>query len=129
MRDPRDRQDLACLGLMVLVYGLVVGPVVHAVVEHGGHAHGTSEQPHGHAHPHGEDPPGHEHGPAKDSREQGAGHHHPLGSVEHLQAVAVWSAAVLAPVVRWVRLPAKVFHGPLRRPGAPARLTAMPQGP
>lgn len=31
-----DRRDLASLGLMVLVYGLAVAPVLHAVVGHGG---------------------------------------------------------------------------------------------
>ncbi len=129
--DPRDRRDLACLGLMVLVYGLVVGPVVHAVVEHGdweprGHGH---SHPHEHSHPHGRearDEGGHTH---EEEAPAGAGHTHAWGSVEHLRAVAVTKSAVLAPVVWWIRLEEESFHGPLRKPGAPHRLSAMPQGP
>jgi hypothetical protein len=36
MRNFHDRRDLACLGLTVLVYGLVVAPVLHAAVDHAG---------------------------------------------------------------------------------------------
>ncbi|RYZ46776.1 MAG: hypothetical protein EOO72_01225 [Myxococcaceae bacterium] len=52
MWDSRDRRDLACLGLMVLVYGLAVAPVLHAVVGHGvgrsghTHAHGPASHVH-----------------------------------------------------------------------------------
>ncbi len=119
---------------MVLVYGLAVAPVIHAVVAHGGgmgtaHAHAYAHA-HGHAHTHGHvhalsSERGHEHGPSvKDP-----GHQHPTGSVEHLLAVAVAKASVLTPVVRWVPLRWEIFRGSLRLPGEPLRPTAMPQGP
>jgi hypothetical protein len=140
VRDVRDRRDLACLGLTVLVYGLVVAPVLHAVEEHAGglalpaaaqgwldhqkpaepapeHVH--SHEVAGHGHPHE-----HPHEPGK-----GHPHRHLLGSVEHLQAVAVTRAVVLAPVVWWVPLRAAVPRSPERVAGAPLRPTAMPQGP
>ncbi|WP_225414558.1 hypothetical protein [Stigmatella hybrida] len=136
MLAPRDRRDLACLGLMVLVYGLAGAPVLHAVVDHagglgGGHApaaHHThrpgSLEAAGHAH---EDAG--EHGHAHPDEDAGHPHQHAPGAVEHLQAVAVAHAAVLAPVVWWVTLTPAVFLGPRRLPGALPRLTAMPQGP
>lgn len=140
MRDVRDRRDLACLGLTVLVYGLVVAPVLHAVEEHAGGlelpaaAQGwldhqklaepaplpvSSREVAGHGHSHG-----HTHEPGK-----GHSHQHALGSVEHLRAVAVASPVVLAPVVWWVALRAEVPRSPERVSIAPLRLTAMPQGP
>ncbi len=51
--NPDDRRDLACLGLMVLVYGLAVAPVLHAVVEHGGGGHHHLAHVHGRSHSHG----------------------------------------------------------------------------
>ncbi|GHH02382.1 hypothetical protein [Comamonas sp. JC664] len=53
MLNPHDRRDLACLGLMVLVYGLAVAPVLHAVVEHGGGGHHHLAHVHGRPHSHG----------------------------------------------------------------------------
>ncbi|WNG45950.1 hypothetical protein F0U60_18895 [Archangium minus] len=128
--DPRDRRDLACLGLMVLVYGLAVAPVIHAVVAHGGGMGTAHERAHAYAHAHGHahahaGEQGHEQEPSV----RDPGHQHPVGSVEHLLAVAVTKASVLAPVVRWHPLRQEVFRGPLRLPGVPLRLTAMPQGP
>ncbi|QSQ21668.1 hypothetical protein JY651_42005 [Pyxidicoccus parkwayensis] len=130
MLNRDDRRDLACLGLMVLVYGLAVAPVVHAVVGHGGggarhvHVHARGEQAHSHG-PERDVPDGHApgkgHGPG--------GHQHLTGSVEHLHAVAASWAVVDAPrvpVLSWV---AEVLRGPSRAPGAAPRLTAMPQGP
>jgi ABC-type Zn2+ transport system substrate-binding protein/surface adhesin len=134
---------------MVLVYGLVVAPVMHAVVDHdeaseqpvaarGWVEHAdTAERAHEHAngvaedagHTHGARSHGHEHGPGEKPGKKGPGHEHQWGSVEHLQAVALSSVAVLAPTVRWVALPREAFHGPLRRPGEQVRPTAMPQGP
>jgi hypothetical protein len=137
--DPRDRQDLACLGLMVLVYGLAAAPVLHAVVDHAGglgrgtggvHSHTARAHGHGHSHPRGAEHPeaaGHRHD--GEDEDKGHPHEHAPGSVEHLRAVAVAHAAVLAPVVWWVTLPQAVFLGPRRLPGAPPRPTAMPQGP
>jgi hypothetical protein len=124
--DPRDRRDLACLGLMVLVYGLAGAPVLHAVVEHAGGLGGGHPAAHAHVHTH-EDPgePGHAH-PDEDP---GHPHQHAPGAVEHLQAIAVTHAAVLAPIVWWFTLKPAVFLGPRRLPGALLRLTAMPQGP
>lgn len=127
---------------MVLVYGLVVAPVVHALVDHAGQPWqlaaglmGARDQAHGHSHWHegagaAQSGPAHaEQGPAEGHEDKEPGHRHGVGSVEHLGAVAVAHAVVLAPVVRWVRLVEAEFHGPLRRPGEPVRLTAMPQGP
>jgi ABC-type nickel/cobalt efflux system permease component RcnA len=138
MRHPHDRRDLACFGLTVLVYGLVVAPVLHAAVDHAGGlelptgaqawlAH-QRPQAHEHGHDHGGAGHGHEHEPA---HEHGKGHphRHLWGSVEHLQAVAMSSVVVLAPMVGWVPLRAEGFHRPEWAPVAPLRLTAMPQGP
>ncbi|WNG55123.1 hypothetical protein F0U59_10280 [Archangium gephyra] len=128
MLDSHDRRDLACLGLMVLVYGLALAPVLHATVGHGGGWGGA----HGHSHVHAE---GHSHAPhAEQDHERGPllrahGHQHLAGSVEHLLAVAVAKTHVFAPVTRWVPIRWVVFRGPSRLPGDPPRPTAMPQGP
>lgn len=150
---PQDRRDVACLGLMVLVYGLVLGPVLHATVDHAGGlelpeasqgwaGHHDPAQAHGHSH---EDEPGaaedsehthavaghghgHEHGHSH-SHGKGRPHQHPWGAVEHLQAVALSHAVVLAPVVEWVLLRAAAVQRPVWVQVAPLRLTAMPQGP
>ena len=111
--DRHDRRDLACLGLMVLVYGLALAPVLHVAVGHG----------HGHRHAHAR-----VHAP-DDVTLKAAGHEHPVGSVEHLLALAVAKVHVWAPTVWWVPLRWDVLPGPLRLPGATPRLTAMPQGP
>jgi hypothetical protein len=137
-RPPHDRRDLACLGLTVLVYGLVVAPVLHAAVDHAGGlelpsgARGwlTHQQPRGHEHGHSHEAAGHghEHGSPHDHG-KGTPHQHSWGSVEHLQAVATSCAVVLAPVVGWVPLRVERIHRPERAPVAPLRPTAMPQGP
>ncbi|WP_224369187.1 hypothetical protein [Hyalangium versicolor] len=141
MKDFQDRRDLACLGLTVLVYGLVVAPVLHAVEGHEGrweapaaargwldhqrHAEPAHEYSHEHSHEAGRGHEhGHKHGPGK-----GRPHQHLWGSVEHLQAVAVARAAVLAPVVWWVPLRVEVPRSPEWVSVAPQRRTAMPQGP
>jgi hypothetical protein len=151
MRHPHDRRDLACLGLTVLVYGLVVAPVLHAAVDHAGglnlsagaqrwlthqlppvHEHGHSHEGAQGAeksrHSHEVASHGHEH---RSTPEQGKGHphRHSWGSVEHLQAVAMSCAVVLAPMVGWVPLRVEGLHRPEWAPVAPLRLTAMPQGP
>ncbi|WNZ62127.1 hypothetical protein QEG98_41005 [Myxococcus sp. MxC21-1] len=137
MLNPHDRRDLASLGLMVLVYGLVVAPVLHAVVEHGdgGHHHSHAHShPHGRAHAHGA---GNEHAhrgdegagePAPDG-ERKSEHEHLTGSVEHLQAVALTWAVMKLPRVREVSWLAELQRGPTRVPGSAVRPTAMPQGP
>ncbi|NVJ09554.1 hypothetical protein HUW63_30555 [Myxococcus sp. AM001] len=135
--NPHDRRDLASLGLMVLVYGLVVAPVLHAVVEHGdgGHHHSHAHaHPHGRAHAHGarseHAQPGDEGaGDAAPAGERKRGHAHLTGSVEHLQAVALAWAVMKLPRVREVSWLAEVQRGPARPPGAAVRPTAMPQGP
>ena len=119
---------------MVLVYGLVVAPVLHAVVEHGdgGHHH-----PHAHSHPHGR---AHAHGAGNEHAHRGdegegedgerkRGHEHLTGSVEHLQAVALAWAVMKLPRVREVSWLAELQQGPTRVPGSAVRPTAMPQGP
>ncbi|WP_426755942.1 hypothetical protein [Myxococcus sp. Y35] len=144
MLNPHDRRDLACLGLMVLVYGLAVAPVLHAVVEHGGGGH---HHHHGHARTHshgthGEDTADHARraeessraghddagAPARDG-EHKSGHEHLTGSVEHLHAVAVAWAVMKLPRVREVSWLAEAQCGPERVPGSALRPTAMPQGP
>ncbi|WP_224247579.1 hypothetical protein [Hyalangium gracile] len=144
MRDIRDQRDLARLGLMVLVYGLVVAPVLHAVEGHAGGwklpatsqgwldhqrtsapRHEREAAGHEHGHEHGDahgDAAGHEPG-------KGHAHRHQLGSVEHLTAVAVARAVVLAPQVWWLPLRAEVTRSPEWVSVAPLRPTAMPQGP
>ena len=115
---------------MVLVYGLAVAPVLHAVVGHGSgraataaraHAHGDVEHTHA-EHSHGGDAdPSHGKGPGQ--------HEHAPGSVEHLWTLAEARAEVLAPAPRWVALSTGVDDAPLRLPGARLRLTEQPQGP
>ncbi|MET0405818.1 MAG: hypothetical protein ABW123_25580 [Cystobacter sp.] len=111
MLDPRDRRDLACLGLVVLVYGLALAPVLHVAIGHG-HAHAQQTR-------------GHQQEPVL----RAEGHHHPVGSVEHLLALAVARPGLWAPVVRWTPLFWEITQGPLRLPGETLRPTAMPQGP
>jgi hypothetical protein len=116
--DPRDRRDLACLGLVVLVYGLALAPVLHAAWGHGhshsrGSAHASLEAR------------SHEREPALSA----VGHQHPAGSVEHLLALAVARVSVGSPVVRWTPPRWEVIRGPSRLPGETPRPTAMPQGP
>lgn len=115
---------------MVLVYGLAVAPVVHAVVGHGGvphvHVHDSAEREHAHSR-----------GPRRDVPEDGVpgkghgpgGHQHAAGAVEHLQAVAASWAVVEAPRVRLVSWWVDVVRGPSREFSSAPRLTAMPQGP
>ncbi|MCP3062591.1 hypothetical protein LXT21_27775 [Myxococcus sp. K38C18041901] len=135
MLNPHDRRDLASLGLMVLVYGLAVAPVLHAVVGHAGHIGGT-----GSVHSHGGQAHSHEAAderglapkPTNQSPEAGHGpdgHKHLTGSVEHLSVVATTWVVALVPVVRWVSWKHESVHAPTRLPGVPPRPTAMPQGP
>lgn len=123
---------------MVLVYGLAVAPVLHAVVGHGGEARIAHA---GHVHEgasHRHDGPGaeghleHEHGAAHPGDGHGKGpgqHEHAPGSVEHLWALAVAKAEVLPPVPVWVALREVLHRAPTGLPGARLRPTAMPQGP
>ncbi|MFB1484368.1 hypothetical protein [Corallococcus sp. RDP092CA] len=136
MWDPRDRRDLACLGLWVLVYGLAVAPVLHAVVGHGGglgphgHEHGAST--HVHRTPCGDArsscSPESEHGqPA--GKKQGHGHQHLTGSVEHLLAVAASWTVFVPPKPRWVSWRVESARAPGWSPGQQLRSAAMPQAP
>lgn len=116
---------------MVVVYGLVLGPVLHVVADHAGalelpeasqewvghpdsmravDGHGHE---HGHSHPHGKGHP----------------HRHAWGAVEHLQAVALTHPLWVLPRVFWDRLHAVAAPHHEGSPAAPLRLTAMPQGP
>ncbi|NVJ21658.1 MULTISPECIES: hypothetical protein [Myxococcus] len=139
MLNPHDRRDLASLGLMVLVYGLAVAPVLHAVVGHAGGLGGSA-----HVHRHGGKAHSHEARAEtsslspeqprktdgqKNERHGQEGHKHLTGSVEHLSAVATTWAVVHVPVVRWVSWTTEVARGPAVAPGASPRPTAMPQGP
>jgi hypothetical protein len=145
-----DRRDLGWLGLLVAVYGLACAPVLHALYGHGGarptsatslargwvsHARADSREPPPPElpAPHDERQP-HSHGPADKSGhdEHGgtpAGHTHGVGSVEHLQAVALPSLALPPLLVLWLEAGTRHLGEERPRPGAPLRPTAMPQGP
>ncbi len=124
MRDNRDRRDLASLGLVVLVYGLVAAPVLHALGDHAGgwelpaSAQGWVE----HQRPSEQHPHPHEHG-------HGHSHRHLPGSVEHLQAVMVAQSVVLAPAAWWLPLGVQEPHSPEWVAVAPLPRPEMPQGP
>ncbi|WP_244238907.1 hypothetical protein [Corallococcus carmarthensis] len=135
MWDSRDRRDLAFLGLWVLVYGLAVAPVLHAVVGHGGglgrHAHEHGAASHVHRTPGTCDaakaPCKAE--PEADGAKQGHGHQHLTGSVEHLLAVAASWTVFVPPKLRGVSWRVEAARGPEWSPGQRLRSAAMPQGP
>jgi hypothetical protein len=131
--DSRDRRDLAFLGLWVLVYGLAVAPVLHAVVGHGGglgghgHVHGPGSHVHAKA---GEAPePSEAAKHAPEGQKQGHGHEHLTGSVEHLLAVAASWTVFPPPKLHWVSWSMEQAREPVGSPGQRLRSTAMPQGP
>jgi hypothetical protein len=114
---------------MVLVYGLAVAPVLHAVVGHGGGLGGPTR-----AHVHEGGPGTHTHAPeqaeapGKDASKK-HGHRHGAGSVEHLLAVAASWTVVLPPRPRWVSWWVEAQRAPELHPVKPLRSTAVPQGP
>jgi len=146
---------MAYLGLMVVVYGLVLAPVLHATVEHSGglelpeaaqewvghpgstRAHGAASEheasgPEDSGHTHSVAGHGHEHGPGHGhSHRHGKGqpHRHAWGAVEHLQAVALSPLVLLLPGLAWELLRVVAVQRHQWVPVAPLRLTAMPQGP
>jgi hypothetical protein len=86
----RSRPELALYGLTVLLLGLVVAPLVHLGVVHGGAAgHGWH-----HAAAHHDESVPHHHPSEEAPTEE---HQHPPNSIEHLAFCAVESAAVVAP--------------------------------
>lgn len=124
------------MGLTVLVYGLVVSPLLHAVFQHGPersfsaaevawitHERGPSpDAPHDESKPHSHDVPGKRHS-------HGTPHQHGEGSVEHLR-VAVSPAVAFTVVLAPVGVLAWNIPGDERsREGQPERLSSMPQGP
>ena len=146
MLTREDRRDLGWLGLLVAVYGLAFAPVLHAVFGHGGappsptrvvqgwvtHQRADAQEPpppefpapHDESRPHPHDPAGeHGHGGTP------AGHTHGAGSVEHLHAVALPSAALPRVLVSWLEAGPRLLGQERPRPGGPLRPTAMPQGP
>ncbi len=146
MLTREDRRDLGWLGLVVAVYGLAFAPVLHAVYGHGGaqpspsravrgwvtHQRASPQEPpppefpapHDERKPHSHDPAGkHGHGGTP------TGHTHGAGSVEHLHAVALPSAALPCLKVSWVDAGLRVLGQERPCPGEPLRPTAMPQGP
>lgn len=133
MLTREDRRDLGWLGLWVAVYGLAFAPVLHAVYGHGGAFRGAppdAEVLQFHA-PHDESRP-HSHGPSGEHGEhppKSAGHTHGIGSVEHLQAVALPSLALPPLLVFWVHLGTRHLGEERAQPGEPLRPTAMPQAP
>lgn len=131
-----DRHDLGLLALFVAVYGLAFAPLVHAIYGHGARPGPTtaalgwvthqsgSPAPHDERVPHSHGPGGkHEHGTAP------TGHSHGVGSVEHLQALAVVTPGLPCPGVFWVALRRVLLGSERPRQGEPLPLTAMPQGP
>ncbi|PTL78320.1 hypothetical protein [Vitiosangium sp. GDMCC 1.1324] len=149
MLRQEDRRDLGWLGLLVAVYGLACAPVLHAVYGHGGadplssapSARGWITHQRAESHeppppelptPHDESKP-HSHGPAgRSGHEHGttpAGHTHGVGSVEHLQAVALPALALPRLLVLWFEAGTRHLGQALPRKGEPLRQTAMPQGP
>ncbi|QRK07619.1 hypothetical protein JQX13_47805 [Archangium violaceum] len=147
MLTREDRRDLGWLGLWVAVFGLAFAPVLHAIYGHGGarpassalaargwvsHQRADSREPPPPElpAPHDEREP-HSHAPA-DKHDPGHGpasHTHGVGSVEHLQAVALPSLALPRLLVFWLEAGTRHLGQERSRPGAPLRPTAMPQGP
>lgn len=128
-----ERRELAGWGLFVLVYGLVLSPLLHAVVTHGGLdwgptgesllRHTSSAQPA----EHDESQP-HEH-PGDPDDGSAPAHTHPAGSLEH--QTAAFAPSVPNADVAPVRLLVATLkgHRARRSGGAPDWLPAMPQGP
>ncbi|RKG74358.1 hypothetical protein D7W79_23115 [Corallococcus exercitus] len=136
MWDSRDRRDLAFLGLWVLVYGLAVAPVLHAVVGHGGglgrHEHGASshvQRAQGACDAARAACPSESGQGTLDGAKRGHGHQHLTGSVEHLLAVAASWTVFLPPKPRQVSWWVELARGPEWSPGQRLRSAAMPQGP
>ncbi len=128
-----ERRELAGWGLLVLIYGLVLSPLLHAVVTHGGLdwglagesllRHASSEPPSGH-----DERTPHEHPEAPDEGSAPC-HTHFAGGLEH--QTAAFAPAVPPAAVAPVRLVVASIegHAARRSGGAPAWLPAMPQGP
>jgi len=136
---------------MVVVYGLVLGPVLHATVDHAGEldlpeaarewvGHSGSARDHGSAHEDGSSGPedsghthsvaGHGHGHGHSHRHgKGHPHRHAWGALEHLQAVALSPPLLLLPGLCWELLRVVAVQRHQWVPVAPLRPTAMPQGP
>jgi hypothetical protein len=121
--SPDDRRNLAQLGLTILVVGLVVAPLSHALVDHagvqlGGYAeawltHGA-KRTHAHTHDHERGPTPHSHAPE---------------STQHLTALFA-PAAATAPVVRVEAVALAETLAPASSPRPAAwNHPAMPQGP
>ncbi|WP_208734517.1 hypothetical protein, partial [Corallococcus praedator] len=68
-------------------------------------------------------------GRSDEERQQGHGHRHLTGSVEHLLAVAASWTVFLPPTLRWVSWRVEPARGPEWSPGQRLRSSAMPQGP
>lgn len=139
MRDPRDRQDLAWIGLGILLFGFLVVPLVHALHAHGalGSAHEWAErlgshrpltvsfpgEGHGHDHPHAHA------APHDVPEEQPESHHHGAGSLEHPDGVtaeaAEWPAFMRDPVENFAATRTLLAVIAARREFS----AVMPQGP
>ncbi|MCP3104016.1 hypothetical protein LZ198_34595 [Myxococcus sp. K15C18031901] len=122
------------MGLMVLVYGLAIAPVLHVAVGHTGSSHGHVHRADGtHVAPGDADPLAPEQARDTDGKGHAGhgrdGHKHLTGSVEHLAAVAATWVVVRLPRVRLVTWVTEAPRSSTRAPGSPLRPTAMPQGP
>lgn len=131
----RDRPELTLFALGVLLFGVVVGPLVHLSVVHGaGSSHLVGDELHSHSHAvhAGEHSHGHsdehEHEHEHDAAPH-TDHEHAPGTTEHLVFTALPAKAALA--LAGIILP--LSPQPQFTPSAPAlaraRLRAMPQGP
>ncbi|WP_241757863.1 hypothetical protein [Myxococcus landrumensis] len=122
---------------MVLVYGLAVAPVLHAVVGHSGgtrhvHSHGGKAHSHGTREEAADGLAPESARKSSGTRSEGHGpdgHKHLTGSVEHLSALATTWVMVHVTGVYWVSWVTEAARGPTRAPGTAPRRTAMPQGP
>jgi len=134
--SPDGRRSLAHLGLTVLVIGLVVAPLSHLLVDHGGLELGSAaarawlthgEQDSGaHAHPHS-------HADERDDRSERGGHRHHHehrpGDVQHLTALFA-PAAAPPPLARTEAVSVVQVRRPAALPRPAERVhPAMPQGP
>lgn len=122
MLSREDRKDLATFGLTVLLMGLLVTPVVHAVV---GHGPARADAPVLGATPgHDESRPHHHPG-----RAPGSPHHHLDGSPEHLSVIALSAAPVLVLSALWIGLPPPPTREAHPQRGGEQFTAVMPQGP
>ncbi|WP_309893472.1 hypothetical protein [Archangium sp.] len=128
-----ERRELGGWGLLVLVYGLVLSPLFHAVVTHGGlgwgpagdslFRHTSSARPSGH-----DESKPHEH-PGDSDEGSAPSHTHFTGSLEHHATAFIPAVPHVDAAPRRLLVIAIAVHAARRSGGAPDWLPGMPQGP